>query len=225
MQEHERIDADEFLGVGVYDLTSAARILRCDRQRLARWFTMAPSHRWLEPAHGRKLGKTAISFHDLIEARVACTFLEQGVHPSKIRSAWKLLHEEFNTDAPFAHEGLKLFIVDGKRLTIAAELEGLLVDTSTGQSYLDGIMGQYLRTITYDHETGLAKQWLVSEDVLIDPKLRYGSPLYAPTLTRLDILRDALQARGGDVGQVAAEYDVAEAAVETAKRFYGLRAA
>jgi len=118
------MEAHGYLGVGLYTLTDAARLLGVPAGKLRRWaqgYTFAGG-RNAEPLFRRDYRELAeqgiLTFQDLIELFLVNRFRQAGVGMPTIRKTAQWAAAQFRTNHPFA---VKQFHTDGYRLF--AEME------------------------------------------------------------------------------------------------------
>src|SRR5690242_7587876 len=91
---------------GVYTLPELHRYTRVPLQTLRNWFFVRSDrshhHPIFESEWGRVHGDFAVSFLNLIEARVAALFRDKGVSSRDIRKAHQILKGEWRIKHPFA---------------------------------------------------------------------------------------------------------------------------
>src|SRR5687768_13860811 len=98
------------LDQGVYTLAEVSQYTGVASTTLRSWFVGRSDDRGLGPVFkpAYEVGDDlAVSFLNLIEARIASFFRGQGLSPYLIRRAHELLQERLGTPHPFAHEDLR----------------------------------------------------------------------------------------------------------------------
>src|SRR5437867_6565520 len=115
----------EDLGVGLYTMPEAARLLRVPVGKLRRWaqgYSLAAS-RHSAPMFRRDYPELAengiLTFQELIELCLVSQFRQAGVSMQTIRTTARWAAELFETNHPFA---VRRFHTDGKRLFAEMEL-------------------------------------------------------------------------------------------------------
>ncbi|MCW3094832.1 MAG: hypothetical protein JWL77_450, partial [Chthonomonadaceae bacterium] len=139
------------LGIGLYTLSEAARILQVSPQKLRRWaegypFVSNGERRTTEPIIRRDLhaldGEPVLTFHDLLELYMIKLFRDAGVSLQTIRAATEQAATLYHTNHPFA---IKRFETDGKRIFATLQEQGvegiaaptLLQDLNLSQMVMD----------------------------------------------------------------------------------------
>lgn len=209
---------ESHLGIGVYSVRDAARILGAHHNTVRRW--LEPSDalvpRTFEPADH------SISFLELMEIHFIKMFRDAGVSLRAIRKASRAAARRFHTDYPFA---VKRFDTDGR--TIFATLvreeddEELVEDLRRGQYVFTHIMRPFFRKLDYD-SAEISRYWPLRKRgrVVLDPKRQQGRPIDSRSGVPTRALFQAVTAGNGQpVKTVADWFHVPEAAVRSAVTF------
>ena len=208
------------LGLGVYDLSEAARYTRLKERTVRTWFHGRPDRKGHGPVfHGdyeRVHGDFAISFLDLIDLLVAGQLCAAGVKLRVVRSAYIVLQGELRTPHPFCHERI---YTDGKSVLVVAAREigddRLLDVVSRQQLFLT--IRKHLKRIDYVSE--LASLWNISDGVTIDPRRSFGKPVVGSTSVTTFVLANQYRANANDEVLVAELYGVDPQDVRSAVAF------
>jgi hypothetical protein len=171
----------KILGKGVYDLTEAARLTGLPRARVKDWFQVRDARPGAGPVFRSDYeainGDLAISFLDLVELFIAGQLREHGVSLPCIRRIHSHLGAEWKTRHPFSRSELRS---EGKRL-FACELDeherGAVDAVQTRQKVFDTVLLPFLKRISYDQATHLARKWSIAPHVVIDPAIGFGKPI------------------------------------------------
>jgi hypothetical protein len=100
-----------YLGRGIYNLSTAAKILKINSRKMSRWingysYKKNMECRLIEPLFSTEFDynsdELAISFLDLTELLFINTFIEHGISIQKIRKAAINASKILNTSHPFA---------------------------------------------------------------------------------------------------------------------------
>ncbi|MCX7424891.1 MAG: MerR family transcriptional regulator [Planctomycetia bacterium] len=204
------------LGIGLYSISDAARLLRVHPQRV---------RHWIEPEGGlirRKLEPTerTISFLELMELHFINMFREAGVSLQTIQEAAKTAAKAFETPYPFA---VHRFDTDGR--TVFATLikrekdTSLVKDLRRGQYVFDTIIRPFFKRLEYRGNEAV-RFWPREKTgrIVLDPNRRFGKPIDAPTGVPTVSLFHAVEA-GEDVATVASWFGVPVAAITAAVAF------
>jgi uncharacterized protein (DUF433 family) len=135
---------------------------------------------------------------------------------AEIRSARDYLIRQFDTLHPFATLELKTDGIDMLK-DYAGEL---IVTNKDGQMAWKSVIGERLREFHY--EQGLVMRWYVggtNSSVIIDPRLRFGSPVVEGVPTFL--LRDRWK-EGEDVEEMSEDLSVSMQGIQDALQFEGI---
>ena len=218
------------LGVGLYTLPEAARLLYVSAQKLRRWaegypFVSGGERRTAEPIIRRDLqsldGEPILTFDDLLELYMIKLFRDAGVSLQTIRAAAEQAARIYHNNHPFA---IKPFETDGKRIFAALHEQGvagvarptLLQDLNLSQMVMDSIARPFFRKIEY-HDFEPLRYWPngLTGHIVLDPKRAFGKPIDARSGVPTAVLYE--MARGGEsaIG-IARWYRVAIEAVEAA---------
>jgi uncharacterized protein (DUF433 family) len=148
-----------------YEVREAARYAHVHSQTVSRW------HR--NTTLGAREARSKLSYLQLIELAVAAACKKAGMKLADIRAARAYFAGAFKTDHPFATLRLK---TDGVDLAVHAGAE-LLLGNKGGQLAWNEFIGERFKE--FDYEDDLAARWHVAgrdSPVLIDPRVRFGSP-------------------------------------------------
>jgi uncharacterized protein (DUF433 family)/DNA-binding transcriptional MerR regulator len=207
------------LGVGLYSVAEAARLLGVHP---------ATIHRWLDPAEGLvarcfEASEHTISFLELMELHFINLFRGEGVPLAAIRKASAATAKKFGTAYPFC---IKRFDTDGK--TVFATLlneksnQVMVEDLRHGQLVFEQIVKPFFRKIEYDKSIEPSRYWPREKSgrIVLDPTRRFGKPIEAETGIPTRMLYEALLAGGGqDANTVADWLGISVAAVQAAAEF------
>jgi uncharacterized protein (DUF433 family) len=231
---------DTLLGVGIYTIPEASRLVRIDQQTVRRW-VKGYSYK---SSQGKKItvdsfinssipdidNKFTISFLELMELCVVKMFLKEGVSLRIIRKAAKEASELFHVNNPFAY---KIFTTDGIAIfwddkTQINDKE--LLELGTRKFAFRKILGMYTHEIEFDDITipNKAIRWFPmgkEHSIVIDPAISFGEPVIESTrILAESIYNDYLAEQS--VATVAYLYDLNNNNVEDAITFMkGLSAA
>jgi len=218
------------LGIGLYTLPEAARILRTRPQKLSRWadgypFVSNKERRVAEPIIQRDLaaldGEPVLTFNDLLELYMIKLFRDAGVSLQTIRAAAEQAAILYHTNHPFA---IKQFETDGKRIFATLQVRGvegvtrptLLQDLNLSQMVMDSIARPFFRKIEYQEFAPL-RYWPNGKErhIVLDPQRSFGKPIDVRSGVPTAVLYE--MARGGEaVESIARWYNVELEAVEEA---------
>lgn len=222
----------DVLGQGVYSLTEASNLIGVSRSKLAAWFRCWPkgSGPILKSDYAEANLHNAISFLDLIDASVYCK-LRHRVTSHCIRRVIHELGRIWETHHPF---GRQEFYTndDGSRIFIEiAKEEGEssdFIEVLEQQHAMPKILIPFLNKVEYDSTTMLVSMAQLTDDVVIDPKRRYGKPIVSESAMSTKILYDSFMSNNEDADGVADWYGVAlqdvRAAIDFETGFPGIAA-
>lgn len=210
--------AQTLLGVGLYTLPEAARLLRIKTQTVRRWadgyiFTKEAGRQNASPVFSRDLrnrfDRTIITFDDLLELYMIKLFRGEGVSLQTIRAAAVNASKLFNSNHPFA---IKQFETDGKN--VFATLDGIGVqELNRSQMVLDTYARPFFKKIEFDNLEPL-RYWPngKSGHIVLDRQRSFGKPIDAKSGIPTSVL--AGMARAGETEKnIANWYEVSVEAV------------
>ena len=228
------METPDLLGKGIYSFSSAARIVDAYPQSVRRWsegYSFKSCNRagrskspplLLTPAIQYD-EHSVLTFEQLIEILFVRLFRAQGVAMPVIRAAALRASRLFNSEHPFAVEGLKtdgrdIFHItpsDVDDLSHAAIAESL----AKGQMIMADMALPYFKRLRYDNLIA-SQYWPLGEDrkVVIDPERSFGEPIDASTGTPTRIIYGRYTA-GDPVERIAYWYNASQASVRDAIEF------
>lgn len=206
------------IGVGLYSIREAARLLRVSVSKV---------HRWVRPGDGlvpRYFDPTehTLTFVELMELHFIKMFRAEGVPLPVIRRVSQMAAKKFDSDYPFT---VKRFDTDGKTVfaTLMSEASGSVrvEDLQCGQLVFQNIVKPFFRKLEY-RGLELARYWPLEKRgrIVLDPQRQFGKPIDFETGVPTKVLFNAVTAGGGqDYKEVAKWFGVPLSAVETAVAF------
>ena len=226
------------LGIGLYTVIEAARLLRIDVRKLRRWTEEGlPAHDkpMSTPIVRRDLtsleAEPLLTFTDLLELHMIALFRSEGVSLQTVRAAANKARDLLDTNHPFV---VQRFETDGRHIFATLAEEGvrgvtgqkMLADLNLSQMVIGSIARPFFRNLEYVGDEPM-RYWPMSREgrVILDPQRSFGKPIVA----RSGVPTDALyaMARGGETLQGVADwYEIEVEAVEAAVAFeHSLKAA
>ena len=168
------------LGVGLYSIPEAARLLRVSPQLVRRWIDPQDGliHRVFSP------DEMAISFVELMELHFVQMFRGEGVSLQTIRSAAKTAGRQFNCPHPFT---LHRFDTDGRdifaTLLHSEKRKALIEDLKHGQYVFDSIVRPFFKKLEYNQDDAI-RFWPLNKTgrVVLDPQRHFGKPIECAVL-------------------------------------------
>ncbi len=230
-----RAETRQLVGVGLYTVSNAARLLQMPSRKIRRWvqgyvYRYAGAKRDSDPVFARALteleGVLLLSFVDLIELKFVEMFRSEGVLMSVIRAAAREGARLFGTDHPFAVRGFK---TDGRAIfatlqdadaeEIGIRAEELVQELHRGQYVFAHMVTPFFRKLEWEAEE-LRRYWPMGKDyrVVIDPQIAFGQPVDAFTGVPTNALFIAVEG-GAAVEDVGSWYDVPRDAVTHAVEY------
>lgn len=181
-----------YLGIGMYPISEAAKILRLPVGKLHRWTkgyyfsardTRRVESRALLQQHDypELAAQGIVTFLEMIELYLISIFRERGVSMQTIRKVAKRIAERFRTNHPFALMGLR---TDGKH--IIGEMED--AESGASRRFLEelhncqivfDIAEQFLYPNADAHDDLIHRYWPIGKEkgVVCDPQRNFGQPI------------------------------------------------
>jgi hypothetical protein len=217
----------ELVGVGLYTPAEASRLLRMSASKIVRWLR---GHRiggrdypalW-SPQVDLGDGRIYLGFRDLMEARVADAFIEQGVPAQRIRRAIAFARDLLGVEKPlsadrFRTDGRDIFLRIIETDEHGQERERLL-NLFRSQYEFRQVIEPLLMTV--DFNRGAPVSWWPSgrrAQIVVDPARAFGQPIEATTSIPTAVLAAAANANG--IAGAARAFEIPEAAVRRALAF------
>lgn len=216
LQERRDLVATSYLGVGLYSIPEAGRIVGAPISRVRRWLDPESGvvERCLNPA------ERTITFVELMDLFFIRMFRDEGVSLQTIRKVSEAAAKKFRAAHPFA---VKRFDTDGK--TVFATLKSdpdeqeLVEDLAKSQYVFDNILRPFFRKLEYDRYA--IRYWPLERDgrVVLDPERHFGKPIDAESGIPTKTIHEAVTAGGGQECAAVAQWlgisiDAVNAAVE-----------
>lgn len=207
------------LGVGMYSIADAARLVGAHKSLIRRWSRESEGliPRTITHADG------LLTFAELMELHFIKMFREQGVSLQVIRVASEKSAAKFHTSCPFS---VKRFDTDGTSIfaTLQKEASDKIVpeDIARGQYCFEKILRPFFKKLEYGRNFDLVRFWPMSKTgrVVLDPMRKFGKPIDSETGVPTHVISDALNAGGGQSPAVVARWlDIPLAAVKKAAEF------
>lgn len=229
------------LGLGVYTLPEAARLLHSEAREVRRWLRgyrysyhagdETRVHRTSGPlwetqyADDPALHDKAIGFLDLLELRIVKSFVNCGVPLLVVRRCLEQARALFKASHPFA--SLR-FRTDGRTIYLQA-LHGAGETEFLDLKSLQYAFKQVVRPSLYvgiEFEAGRARRWFPAAGnrklIVIDPEIQFGKPVLKASSVPTRALYESFKAEGGDkpaVSMVARIFELPANEVQAAVRF------
>ncbi len=223
----------ELLGVGLYTIPEAARLLRIPPARLRRWasgycFQGRGGQHLSAPVISRDLrewkDELTLTFLDLIELHLVDLLRGEGVTMPTIRAAAQMAGQMLGSEHPFAMKGL---MTDDKSIFAAIEpgtIDGVspgraVMELDRGQYVVESLAQPFLRNLDYDPDIA-ARWWPLGRErrIVVDPHRSFGRPMDADTGVPTSALY--LMKEGGEpADRIARWYDVPVETVSRAVEF------
>ena len=193
------------LGVGIYDLAEAARLVGRAADTIARWV------RGAEALHRVRDAKI-LNFLDIISLLVISELVRRRVPKSEIRGGGEYLSRKLETSYPFAHKDIA---------TVGAAWFGKLGDWvdvgKGGQLAFQQAIQDYIKPIVYG-EDDLASVWKPRPRILINPEVQAGAPCIEGTRVPTRVIAELAESPE-DYPQIAGDYHLTVEDVQAAVEY------
>lgn len=218
-----------FLGVGLYSVPEASKLLKAPARSLRRWldgytYSRNGSPQYVEPLWQPDIPKfedqIELSFRDLIELRFVRAFVEQGIGLKAIRNCLEYAQSCMQSDRPFSSGR---FRTDGRTIfleSLQAADEPQLLDLKEKQYVFKRVVEQSFKDL--DLEGDVVTKWRPyhgKSSIVVDPTRSFGQPIATASGVPTIVLADALKAEGS-IDIVSAIYEVEKSVVRDAVRFH-----
>lgn len=209
------------LGLGLYSIPQASRLLRMSSAKLRRWLQEDSS------IVSRQVDDDTLTFLELMELHFIKMFRDEGVSLQTVRGAAKMAAKRFHTDYPFA---VRQFDTNGKTIfaTLIKESSDsrkdrvFVEDLEKGQYVFEQIARPFFRKLEYNrtHDQLALRYWPLELKgrIVLDPERNFGQPIDHPTGVPTATIYDALLA-GEEPVMVARWFDIPIEAVQRASQF------
>lgn len=188
------------LGVGLYSIVEAARLLATPRRTLARWVEGYVRELRVGAKHYTpiidRVDDASLTFGNLIELMYVRGFRTCGVPLSEIRDVSAKYRTAWDTAYPLAS---KRFATDGRKLLIQEGDDWEHALTGQQQAFFEEIGSQLV------HVGDLASEWRPlgrDRSVVLDPDRAFGKPIEDRSGAHTFVLYSAVEA-GATVDDVA----------------------
>lgn len=204
------------LGVGLYSMGEAARLLRTPRRTLSRWVEgyvheLRGGPKSYPPVIDWEDG-SALTFGDLVELMYVRGFRVGGVALDEIRGVARKYREEWSTPYPLA---TKRFATDGRNLLIGEGEDWRHALTGQHQLFFNELCARFVHTGDFTSEWRPLGQ---EHGVLLNPERSFGKPIDDLSGAHTFVLAQA--AAAGDLPErIAWWYGTTTAAVLDAVAF------
>jgi uncharacterized protein (DUF433 family) len=220
----------EYFGKGIYTLSTAAKILKMNPQRMRRWIKGYTYQKNTEYYSSKPLIKTEfkynpddviISFLDLAELLFINSFIQYGVSMQKIRKAAVYAAKLLDTSHPFA---IRKIFTDGKSIFAKiAEEEGdsSLLDLIKKQYQLKKIIEPLLYECIDFNKYDQAERWWPlgkKHEIVLDPARNMGQPILNSFNIRTELIYDLYQTNHS-IEEISEWYELDKSAIKTAIHF------
>src|ERR1700723_38805 len=225
-------DIHKLVGIGLYTPAEASRLAGIPAQKLIRWLH-GHAYRGKEypPLWQSQVdlgdGRVYLGFRDLMEARVADRFINEGVSALRVRQAIILAREVLGADRPlstnrFRTDGRTIFLRTTEKDEDGKEREQLL-NLFKRQYEFASIIDPILKDVVFD-DAGTPTAWWPAghaKKTIVDPARAFGQPIDSESSVPVTILANAGKLRG--VETAAKSYEAPKASVRRAMEFVGAR--
>lgn len=208
------------IGHGVYGLPEAARLAGVHPATLRTWFVNSKKRTALFTGDYEAVdGAYAISFFDLIDAKVASSLRHVGMSMGEVRKVYTALRSLLGEAHPFTRQEL---LHDGKHIWLRALTDSGVehyFEVMKLQQGIPEVVRPFLKSLIYDRGTGRASEWGIAEGVAVNPSYCLGKPATVASRRPTRILAAAYRANETDAASVAEWYGVSQPEVLQAVAF------
>lgn len=216
------------VGVGLYSLADASKLLRTPSRTLRRWmdgynYKVEGEVRAVPPLWTPDIPKfdedVELSFRDLIELRFVQAFVSNGIGLQAVRNCLEYARQCIHSDRPFSSgrfrtDGRTIFL---ESLQIADEPK--LLDLKKKQYVFKQIVEQSFKDLDLVGDTVARwRPYRGKDSIVVDPTRSFGQPIAEAVGVPTVVLADAVKAEGSQA-VVAAMYEVEKSVVQDAVRF------
>jgi uncharacterized protein (DUF433 family)/DNA-binding transcriptional MerR regulator len=214
---------EKLLGIGLYSLGDAARLLRMPTSSVRYWIL---GRGGVQPLIKQRLSEEhLLTFAELIELHFVNTFRREGVSLQAIRKSAARAAKMFHAEYPFTAQR---FDTDGRSIfaTLVNEETNKvhIQDLKRGQLVFVKFIRPLFRKLEY-RGAEIERFWPLRTSrstgrIVLDPHRQFGQPIDAETGVSTSVLVSAVTAgEGQDVRAVAKWFEIPVEAVRAAVRF------
>ena len=218
----------QLLGVGLYSLQEAARLLQTSPSSVRRWiggydYSLGDKVRNVPPLWSMDLpafdDQFVISFRDLIELRFVKAFISKGIGLKAVRNCINYARQCVESDRPFS---TGRFRTDGQTIfleSIEASKDAKLLDLKGKQYVFKQIVERSFKDLDLEHD--MVARWRPyrgKQTIVLDPQRAFGQPIAEATGVPTVVLAQAVKAEGS-VARVSAIFEIDKAVIHDAVRF------
>ena len=213
------------LQTGIYTIPDAAELVEAPQRMVRIWVEghtgkQAPV---IENELGRVDGKTAVSFHNLMELRFVAVFHGAGVKLREIRAIMDEVRVTLAHPHPFATK--TVFKTDGKKIVAAIGrkngVENIYDLRSQNYEMQPVVMKSLKDDVIYD-PTGDAIAWRprrkIAPNVIVNPYFSFGRPILKTSHIPTNALANSVKVEGS-IKFVSEMFDIPESHVREAVSF------
>lgn len=221
MLNPERPSWKKRLKIPAYRVGEAASYAGISPQTVAAWEKTYHDNKSVLTARDSNQG---LNFLQLIEVAVVAELRRAGLPLKKIRDARTYFVEMLNSETPFATQDFKTdgvdILQDMKNSTGEIVSDKLLVASANGQLAWAEFLGSQFMEFRYGD--GIVISWHLKgpkNEVMIDPKVSFGSPSVRGIMTR--VIKNEW-ATGSDLITISEDYELPIDTVKQALEFEGI---
>ena len=219
-----------YFGKGIYTLTTAAKILKINSQRMRRWINGYTYPKNMECRSIKPLFTTEfeydsdnviISFLDLAELLFIKTFIQHGISIQKIRKAAIVASSLLNTPHPFA---IRKIYTDGKSIfarIAQEENDTSLLDLINEQYQFRKIIEPILYgRIDFSNDNNAERWWPLGKkkNIVLDPSRNMGQPILNKYNVRTELIFE-LYKTNHSIDEISEWYELDRKSIEAAISF------
>jgi uncharacterized protein (DUF433 family) len=219
-----------YFGKGIYTLTTAAKILKMNPQKMRRWINGYTYHKNMVCRSYNPLFKTEyeydsddeiISFLDMTELLFINNFVQYGISIQKIRKAAIIAADLLKTSHPFA---IRKMFTDRKSIfaeIAQKEKDPSLLDLINEQFQLGKIIEPLLYKCIDFNDNDYAERWWPlgkKKDIVLDPARNMGQPILNKYNVKTELIYD-LYKTNHSISEISDWYELDKNAIQAAINF------
>lgn len=216
-------DHGHLIGKGIYTPRQAATYARITTEMMSRWI------------HGNKKGPPVVraqlqddedrfvTFLDLVQAMAIRSIRKKDrkISLDKIRSVIKVAKENYGVEYPFAYRHTTFLFEDDIVIRLQDDTLVQVTGKYKHHDLINGVAEIYMLDLVYD-EDNLSQRYVPMKgdgrNVVLDPRVRFGTPYVDSCGITVDALCDAVETEGS-MDAAAETYGVGREDVVIALRY------
>lgn len=211
--------ARELLGTGLYTPSEVAFYAKISPQLVYRWFAGLDDERAVIKTYKIVDDQKFINFLDFIQTlAIRAIRIKTKVPLHKIREAIERAKKDYGVEYPFAMEHVTELALFKKEVFLylpKREQYAQLTGKGRDNMAFKEVVETYQEKIIFDKLDGLAKQYRPAQNILMDPRIRFGEPIVESCGYTARVIYDAVNTEGS-IKAAARAYGISEEDTRTA---------